>query len=117
MKMHMEKKAGDYEWIDCNGLKFRIKKTDEEMSVVWINKAGADLGFSLLFYDFLDHCKQELKLYLTIDSSWLWLKGFKVRNSDISFLLEEIFHFIKEWTIEPDLNDKIVNEEEWYSDT
>lgn len=111
--MHEEKKNDRLRWLSHNDLKFRIRKLDEDISVIWVSKQGADIVFSLMFYDFLDRCSDNLNI--EIDSAWYQWKGFKVKNNEVDFLIGEVISFIEEWGVEASNSENRLSEEEWYS--
>ncbi len=113
--MNEEKKIDSLRWVSKNNLKFRINKIDEESSVLWASILGVDLCFTLMLYDFLDRVRESLNLNIEIDTSWKGWRGFKVKNSEVDLLMEEIANFVIEWEIEANENADRLSDKEWYS--
>ncbi|MCP4133724.1 MAG: hypothetical protein GY754_22335 [bacterium] len=101
-------------WIDRGDLKFRIKKINDEQSIVWTTKLGFDVNFTIMIYEFFEYCSNEFSIDIRGDNSWS-LKGFIIRNDDIALVLGQIGYYVDEWNIEPDEEDERISEEEWYS--
>lgn len=113
--MQEEKKFEDLSWVIHGGLKFRIRQTNAENSIIWVSMTGNDLGFSLVMNDFLEYCTEELGLEIEIDSSWHNWKGFLVKNREVNLVIGEIINYQQEMEIEPAGNNNGLTEAEWYS--
>ncbi len=101
-------------WIERGDLKFRIKKNNDEQSIVWTTKQGIDVNFAIMMYEFFDYCRNEFDIRIIGDNSWIF-KGYKISNDDINIILSEIEIFVDEWNIQPLGIEERISEEEWYS--
>lgn len=113
--MKEEKNENGINWIVHDNLKFRIKRINEELSILWISDNFKNLCFNLIINDFLSRCEEELNIFMDIDMTWNRHRGFKIKNCEVNLLLGEIINFIFEWEIEPNENADKFSEQEWYS--
>ena len=112
--MQCEKELGNFKWYSCEDLKFRIKKINDEISIVWVVKESYDIFITLLMYDFLDYCQNELFLYIEVDSSWPVLNGFLIKSSELEMVMQEMLIYTRKWKIESNENYKRITDDEWY---
>lgn len=113
--MKEEKKENSICWLKHNSLKFRIKEINKELSIIWVACNFKNLCFSLIMYDFLRRCEEELYINMDVDTTWNGHRGFKVKNSEIDIILEELMQFVMEWEIETNEKADEFSKEEWYS--
>ncbi|WP_432665097.1 hypothetical protein R9X47_02380 [Wukongibacter baidiensis] len=113
--MNEEKRENDMSWFVHNNLKFRVKRKNEESSIIWISDNFKNISFSLVISDFLSRCEEELNINVEIDMSWNRHRGFIIKNNEVNLVLGEIINFVTEWAIEPNENADKFSKEEWYS--
>ncbi|MCP4132677.1 MAG: hypothetical protein GY754_17055 [bacterium] len=111
--MELEKTKDKYSWFKSGNLKFRIKELQHNESILWATYDNYDLCYTLVIWDFLFRCEDELNLSIQIDNSWL-LCGYKTTENP-RLLMGEINFFLSEWNVETDKNDNRIDDNQWYS--
>lgn len=110
--MELEQKKENTEWYSLNKIRFRVCLQNQGASIIWVSNEFKDVIFSLITYDFISRCKDELNLDIGIDSSWQNHWGLLVDTNDVRLILGEIVYFLSDWNISP--STETFTQEEWY---
>lgn len=116
--MDLERQNGEILWFKKENLKVKLKFLGNK-SEVWIILDGYNICFILVFFDFIQHLKEELLLDIAVKKVLNGQRIFIIDSENALEFINYIPQFIKEWNVEITsgmISDSdYISDEIWYS--